>query len=50
MRRERRYRMIHIYVVKFSETEVWIKIYIQNEWGYFVMSFLCGTAIMIMKI
>jgi hypothetical protein len=45
-----RYRMIHMYaVLKFSETEVWIKIYIQNEWGHFVMSFLYGTVITIMK-
>jgi len=32
--------MIHIYaILKFSE--VWIEIYIQNEWGHLVMSFLC---------
>ena len=46
------YIYIYIYmysVLKFSETEVWIKIYIENEWGHFVMSFLCGTAIMILK-
>jgi len=44
--------MIHIYiyaVLKFSETEVWIKIYIQNDWGHFVTSFLRGTGITIMK-
>jgi hypothetical protein len=42
--------MIHICaVLKFSETEVWIKIYIQNEWGHFVMSFLRETAITILK-